>query len=161
MSREWKPGDRFTLEFEVTGWSGELLECKTMSSARRAFPSSDMQHAKLIQPATPEPQKLDVKKPIRNIHSGEYVKYIGRLSDGRIVVEEQFCESPQANTFWECELENIPGPKRTYEQIVELVPFSDGPRIVSPGNPLSYVNVASRAKVSYTDGEGWSVEEVL
>ena len=161
MSREWKPGDRFTLEFEVTGWSGELLECKTMSSARRAFPSSDMQHAKLIAPAAPETQKLDVTKPIRNIHSGEYVKYIGRLSDGRIVVEEQFCESPQANTFWECELENIPGPKRTYEQIVELVPFSDGPRIVSPGNPLSYVNVASRAKVSYTDGEGWSVEEVL
>ena len=161
MSREWKPGDRFTLEFEVTGWSGELLECKTMISARRAFPSSDMQHAKLIAPAAPETQKLDVTKPIRNIHSGEYVKYIGRLSDGRIVVEEQFCESPQANTFWECELENIPGPKRTYEQIVELVPFSDGPRIVSPGNPLSYVNVASRAKVSYTDGEGWSVEEVL
>ena len=161
MSREWKPGDRFTLEFEVTGWSGELLECKTMSSARRAFPSSDMQHAKLIAPAAPETQKLDVTKPIRNIHSGEYVKYIGRLSDGRIVVEEQFCESPQANTFWECELENIPGPKRTYEQIVELVPFSDGLRIVSPGNPLSYVNVASRAKVSYTDGEGWSVEEVL
>lgn len=64
MAHEWKVGDRFTLEFEVTGWSGEWLECKTMSSARRAFPPSDMQYAKLIKPAAPEPQKLDVTKPV-------------------------------------------------------------------------------------------------
>ena len=61
MEHEWKVGDRFTLELEVTGWSGEWLECKTMSSARRAFPPSDMQYAKLIQPAAPEPRMPDIK----------------------------------------------------------------------------------------------------
>ena len=164
MTREWKVGDRFSVEGVITAapdCDGDYQAIFDGHTTGGCVLAAEMQHAKLIAPAAPETQKLDVTKPIRNIHSGEYVKYIGRLSDGRIVVEEQFCESPQANTFWECELENIPGPKRTYEQIVELVPFSDGPRIVSPGNPLSYVNVASRAKVSYTDGEGWSVEEVL
>ena len=72
MEHEWKVGDRFTLELEVTGWSGEWLECKTMSSARRAFPPSDMQYAKLIHPATPEPQKLDTSKRIRE--RAEYKK---------------------------------------------------------------------------------------
>ena len=158
MTREWKPGDRFTLELEVTGWSGEWLECKTMISARRAFPSSDMQHAKLIAPAAPETQKLDVTKPMRFRGGGTQVAYIDRTESGLLAVRDDHrCILLLAPS----ELENIPGPKRTYEQIVELVPFSDGLRIVSPGNPLSYVNVASRAKVSYTDGEGWSVEEVL
>ena len=163
MSREWKVGDRFSTEGVVTALPDSDGEYRALFDGHTAdgfVIAAEMACAKLIHPAAPETQKLDVTKPIRNIHSGEYVKYIGRLSDGRIVVEEQFCESPQANTFWECELENIPWPKRTYEQIVELVPFSDGPRIVSPGNPLSYVNVASRAKISYTEGEGWSIAEV-
>ncbi len=159
MSREWKPGDRFTLEFEVTGWSGELLECKTMSSARRAFPSSDMQHAKLIHPAAPEPQKLDVTKLMRvvadSVLSITYVAFdpvmnmiYVRYPNGRID-----CYPPE-------ELENIPEPKRTYEQIVELVPFFDGIRIVEPGDPFKFVGIKSRAKISYTEGEGWSIAEV-
>ena len=65
MEREWEIGDRFTLEFEVTGWSGEWTECKTIGATRRAFPPSDMQHAKLIEPAASEPQKLDVTQPMR------------------------------------------------------------------------------------------------
>ena len=58
------------------------------------------------------------------------------------------------------ELENIPEPKRTYEQIVELVPFFDGIRIVEPGDPFKFVGIKSRAKISYTEGEGWSIAEV-
>ena len=158
MSREWKPGDRFTLEFEVTGWSGELLECKTMSSARRAFPSSDMQHAKLIQPATPEPQKLDVKKPVRRIWSGNTGRIVGKTLDGKKLLFEHdlggMCIGPESD------FENIPEPKRTTTQLVELVPFSDGIRIVEPGDPFKFVGIKSRAKISYTEGEGWSIAEV-
>ena len=53
-----------------------------------------------------------------------------------------------------------PEPKRTYEQIVELVPFFDGIRIVEPGDPFKFVGIKSRAKISYTEGEGWSIAEV-
>ena len=158
MSREWKPGDRFTLEFEVTGWSGELLECKTMISARRAFPSSDMQHAKLIAPAAPETQKLDVKKPVRRIWSGNTGRIVGKTLDGKNLLFEHdlggMCIGPESD------FENIPEPKRTTTQLVELVPFSDGIRIVEPGDPFKFVGIKSRAKISYTEGEGWSIAEV-
>ena len=107
MTREWKPGDRFTLELEVTGWSGDWLECKTMSSARRAFPPSDMQYAKLIQPATQEPQKLDTSKPMRLKCSGELVEYIDR-DEFKIVIRVESGYIEFAN---EDELENIPEPK--------------------------------------------------
>ena len=59
------------------------------------------------------------------------------------------------------ELENIPEPKRTTTQIVELVNFDFGQRIMMQSDGAFYVNVASRAKVSHTEGEGWSIEEVL
>ena len=159
MGHEWKVADRFTLEFEVTGWSEEWLECKTTDTGiHRAFPPSDMQHAKLIQPAAPEPPKLDVTKPMRvvadSVLSITYVAFdpvmnmiYVRYPNGRID-----CYPPE-------ELENIPEPKRTYEQIVELVPFFDGIRIVEPGDPFKFVGIKSRAKISYVEGEGWSIEE--
>ena len=56
--------------------------------------------------------------------------------------------------------ENIPEPKRTTTQLVELVPFSDGIRMVEPGDPFKFVGIKSRAKISYTEGEGWSIAEV-
>ena len=156
MAHEWKVGDRFTLEFEVTGWSGEWLECKTMSSARRAFPPSDMQYAKLIHPAAPEPQKLDTSKPMRLKGSGKLAKYIDR-DEFKIVIRFESGYIEFAN---EDELENIPEPKQITTQIVELVHFDFGPRITMKSQAAYYVNVSSRAKVTYTDGEGWSICEV-
>ena len=61
MEHEWKVGDRFTLEFEVTGQSGVWVECCTQGANNRAFPPSDMQHTKLIQPAVPEPRVPEIK----------------------------------------------------------------------------------------------------
>ena len=153
---EWKVGDRFTLEFKVTGWSGELLECKTMSSARRAFPPSDMQYAKLIHPATPEPQKLDTSKPMRISSELMEVRYLTTHPNGLIAAQ-----TPDGLIKWYAphDLENIPEPKRTTTQIVELVKFDFGPRIMPKSDGAFYVNVTSRAKVTYTEGEGWSIEE--
>ena len=113
----------------------------------------------LVQDA-PEPQKLDVTKPMRviadSVLSITYVAFdpvmnmiYVRYPNGRID-----CYPPE-------ELENIPEPKRTTTQIVELVNFDFGQRIMMQSDGAFYVNVASRAKVSHTEGEGWSIEEVL
>ena len=156
MEREWEIGDRFTLEFEVTGWSGEWLECKTMSSARRAFPPSDMQYAKLIHP-TPEPQKLDISKPMRLLGSDEAsFTFLQRATNGMLIIK---WDSGSLDILEESEVENIPESRKVTTQIVELVNFEFGPRIIPKSDDAFYVNVSSRAKVSYTEGEGWSIEE--
>jgi hypothetical protein len=160
MEQEFEVGDRFTLEFEVTGRSWQWHESQSPGGAERAFPPSDMRYAKLIQPAATEPPKLDVTKRMRNKHDGEEVLYIGKLSNGMIVAEEMVDGNPVASSFEESELENIPEPKRTTTQIVELVNFTSGPQIVMKSAGPFYVNVASHAKISYTDGEGWSIEEM-
>lgn len=226
MEHEWKVGDRFTLEFEVTGQSGVWVECCTQGANNRAFPPSDMQHTKLIQPAVPEPrvpeikvgqkwitrggeavtiisdegpctypfryktrfggtrtvtrdgwhscaerpddedlmriveapepQKLDTSKPMRLKRSGKLVEYIDR-DEFKIVIRFESGYIEFAN---EEELENIPEPKRTTTQLAELVNFDFGPRIMMKSAGAFYVNVTSRAKITYTEGEGWSIEEV-
>ena len=191
MEHEWKVGDRFTLELEVTGWSGEWVECKTMGSTRRAFPPSDMRHAKLIQGAAPEPPKppcqteADVEIRMQDIliqtyctrkgggwapilENGVEIKHLPTGISVRCDTER----SAHANRasamkrllFLIAALaaqETIPEPKRTTTQIVELVNFDFGQRIMMQSDGAFYVNVASRAKVSHTEGEGWSIEEVL
>ena len=155
---EWKVGYRFTLEYLITKVVEDYVIAE-IGDAENILSAEEMALAKLIQPAAPEPAaKLDVTKPMRCRGGCTPISYLATDQFGRIWIQNN---EKQVLCLDYSDLENIPGPKRTYEQIVELVPFSDGPRIVSPGNPLSYVNVASRAKVSYTDGEGWSVEEVL
>ena len=162
MSREWKVGDRFSVEGVITETAdsdGDYQAIFDGHTTAGLTIGAEMACAKLIKPAEGQKESaLDVTKPMRFRGGGTQVAYIDRTESGLLAVRDDHrCILLLAPS----ELENIPGPKRTYEQIVELVPFSDGLRIVSPGNPLSYVNVASRAKVSYTDGEGWSVEEVL
>lgn len=109
MGHEWKVADRFTLEFEVTGWSGEWTECKTIGATRREFPPSDMQHAKLIEPAVPEPQKLDVTKPMRRKGTeNERLHYLHENPLGQI-----YCTDASGYVAWAFpdDLENIPEPK--------------------------------------------------
>lgn len=118
MEREWEIGDRFTLEFEVTGWSGEWTECKTIGAMRRAFPPSDMQHAKLIEPAAPEPEKLDVTQPMRRKGTeNERLHYLHENPLGQI-----YCTDASG-----------------YVSCAALI---------------------SKARITHTSGEGWSIEEV-
>ena len=158
MSREWKVGDRFALEHEITGLCGGWVSGRLVGIDKSSveIPMAGMQHAKLIKPTPPEPQKLDISKPMRLKGSGKLVKYIDR-DEFKIVIRFENGYIEFAN---EDELENIPEPKRTTTQIVELVNFTSGPQIVMKGCGTFYVNVASRAKVGYTEGEGWSIEEV-
>ncbi len=62
--------------------------------------------------------------------------------------------------FTKCELENIP-EKCITSQVVELVNFDFGPRIMMKSNTAYYVNVRSRAEVSYTKDGGWSIKELM
>ena len=150
MAHEWKVGDRFTLEFEVTGWSGEWLECKTMSSARRAFPPSDMQYAKLIKPAAPEPQKLDTSKPMRLLGSDEAsFTFLQRATNGMLIIK---WDSGSLDVLAENEVENIPAPKIKGRREVVLLRNGvlawDDPHGYSPGQ------VVGRAWVEITEGDG-------
>ena len=161
MSREWKVGDRFSVEGVITAapdCDGDYQAIFDGHTIGGCVIAAEMACAKLIHPAAPEPQKLDVTKPMRvvadSVLSITYVAFdpvmnmiYVRYPNGRID-----CYPPE-------ELENIPEPKRTYEQIVELVPFFDGIRIVEPGDPFKFVGIKSRAKISYVEGEGWSIEE--
>ena len=151
MTHEWKVGDRFTLELEVTGWSGEWLECKTMSSARRAFPPSDMQHAKLIEPAAPEPQKLDVTKPVRRIWSDNTGRIVGKTLDGKRLVFEHdlggMCIGPESD------FENIPEPKIMGRREAFLGPDGELYWVSSwPGNHP--IDILGRTWVEITEGDG-------
>ena len=159
MSREWKVGDRFSVEGVITETADSAGDYQAIFDGHTTggcVLAAEMQHAKLIQPAATEPQKLDISKPMRLKGSGKLVKYIDR-DEFKIVIRFENGYIEFAN---EDELENIPEPKRTTTQIVELVNFTSGPQIVMKGCGTFYVNVASRAKVGYTEGEGWSIEEV-
>ena len=155
---EWKVGYRFTLEYLITKVVDDYVIAE-IGDAENILSAEEMALAKIIKPAAPEPQKLDVTKPMRviadSVLSITYVAFdpvmnmiYVRYPNGRID-----CYPPE-------ELENIPEPKRTTTQLVELVPFSDGIRIVEPGDPFKFVGIKSRAKISYVEGEGWSIEEV-
>ena len=160
MTREWKVGDRFSVEGVITAapdCDGDYQAIFDGHTTGGCVLAAEMQHAKLIQPAATEPQKLDVTKPMRLKASGKLVEYIDR-DEFKLVIRFESGYIEFAN---EDELENIPEPKRTYEQIVELVPFFDGIRIVEPGDPFKFVGIKSRAKISYVEGEGWGIEEVL
>ena len=157
MSREWKVGDRFTMEGTVEhADNGHVTVAVGPRKMTYGFHHVDFEGAKLIQAAAPEPPKLDVTKPIRTQHSEIRLQYLTTDSHGQVWVK-----TPVGNVvhFAESQLENIPEPKRTTTQIVELVNFTSGPQIVMKGCGTFYVNVASSAKVTYTEGEGWSICE--
>ena len=149
MSREWNVGDRFTLEFEVTGWSGEWTECKTIGAMRRAFPPSDMQHAKLIEPAAPEPQKLDVTQPMRRKGTeNERLHYLHENPLGQI-----YCTDASGYVAWAFpdDLENIPEPK--IKGIRRAILSGDG-GIYWEDSWRSNLQIKGYAWVEITEGDG-------
>ena len=166
MSYEWKKGDRFTLEFEIIEPYNADSVCPARSQVcghtgwSTWFSEAMLKHDTLIKPAEEAP-KLDTERSMRPTEPSLYhhiVTFIGYDKDGALITET---EKGMLERWHADMLENIPESKRTTTQIVELVDFEFGRRIMMKSDGAFYVNVASRAKVSYSDGEGWSVEEVL
>ncbi len=162
MSREWKIGDRFnrtitvSTDYEITRIDEKFVY---LSDGKNIviWPLFYLNDIMPLIPAAPDPQKLDTSKPMRISSELMEVRYLTTHPNGLIAAQ-----TPDGLIKWYAphDLENIPEPKRTTTQIVELVKFDFGPRIMQKSDGEFYVNVTSRAKVTYTEGEGWGIEEV-
>ena len=58
------------------------------------------------------------------------------------------------------ELEHIPKPKITTSDVLSLWEFKTGARAFLWGDAAGCATRLSQVRVSYTEGEGWSIEEV-
>ena len=157
MSREWKVGDRFSVEGVVTALpdsDGDYRALFDGHTGDGCVIAAEMENAKLIG------SRLDSTKPIRIRRNGEPVTYIGPLSNGQIVVEEAFNGSPQANTLWPSELENVPEEKRKASATYYLVENS----FTVPIPPRLYVEgihgkVIGQKLLEITEGDGMEDEQ--
>ena len=193
MAHEWKIGDRFSVEGVITAapdCDGDYQAIFDGHTTGGCVIAAEMKHAKLIQPAAPEPPKppcqteADVEIRMQDIliqtyctkkggawapilENGIEIKHLPTGISVRCDTERS-AHANRASAMKRLHFliailaaqENIPEPKRTTTQIVELVNFDFGSRIMMKSDGAFYVNVASRAKISYTEGEGWRIEEV-
>ena len=70
MTHEWKVGDRFSVEGVITETADSDGDYKAIFDGHTiggCVIAAEMACAKLIHPAAPEPQKLDVTKPVRRV----------------------------------------------------------------------------------------------
>lgn len=111
MTHEWKVGDRFnrtitvSTDYEITRIDEKFVY---LSDGKNIviWPLFYLNDVIPIQPATPEPEKLDVTKPIWTKEGAHHVvEYVATTTDGAVVVRwpSEFVEILNAS-----ELENIP-----------------------------------------------------
>ena len=152
MGHEWKIGDRFTLEGTVEHADNGYV---TLSVGPRkmtyGFHYVDFEDAKLIHPAAPEPQKLDVTKPVRRIWSDNTGRIVGKTLDGKRLVFEHdlggMCIGPESD------FENIPEPKIMGRREAFLGPDGELYWVSSwPGNHP--IDILGRTWVEITEGDG-------
>jgi len=125
-------------------------------------PECEAEHIAAITGAVVENKVLDLSKPVRIVSSGVGARYVGHMSNGRIVCEFRSDAFVFCSDFREKELENIPEPKRRFSREAVLVTSLGG------GEPyLTWDNcipcgstILARINLIHTEGEGWSVEEV-
>lgn len=170
--------------------NGYITAAVGPQKTKYGFDFLDFEGAKLIQPEVPEPPKppcqteADVEIRMQDIliqtyctkkggawapilENGVEIKHLPTGISVRCDTERS-AHANRASAMKRLHFliailaaqENIPEPKRTTTQIVELVNFDFGSRIMMKSDGAFYVNVASRAKISYTEGEGWRIEEV-
>ncbi len=161
--QEFKVGDRVLLEGVITTIppSGGYFVTFGGSTKDIFVTREKMNNATLIEPELKDiPQRqvmeLDLNKPMRFKNSENSVRYIGELSNGRIVVEPVSRPGVYAD-FYKDELENIPEPKKI-TAVLYLHEYADGSRFFS-GYTATGTRI-SAARISHTEGEGWSIEEV-
>lgn len=159
---DFKVGDRFSVEGVVTESADDAGDYRALFDGGRsdcyAF-SSIMASAKLIEAETKAPQKerpLDLNKPIRRKDNFVTVPYLGLTSSGHLITED---EEGNAFSLHQKELENIPEPKKTVVQEVNLHEYANGSRFFAYGY-VSCAALISKARFTHTSGEGWSIEEV-
>jgi len=167
---EFKVGDRVRLEGVISrlwGDGGAAVNF-TGSDEETGVTREEMAHATLIEPArkdAPQEQvmELDLSKPIQLKDTKSPVNYLAKDHMDIIFVQE--VGSLKVLGLDEYDLENTPEPKRAGR--MKLCALwsgwaAEGTQIgvyFDNGSPHSS-EVVGRAVVTYTKGEGWSVEEV-
>ena len=155
MSREWKVGDRFTLEYLITKVVEDYVIAE-IGDAENILSAEEMALAKLIQPAAPEPAaKLDVTKPMRCRGGCTPISYLATDQFGRIWIQNN---EKQVLCLDYSDLENIPEPKITGRREAALL--SNGV-MVWADFPQAYDirHVVGRKTVEITEGDGMGGEE--
>jgi len=160
--QEFKVGDNVRLEGTITDmWKSHVyVQLKGDSETVCNVRMDAMAHATLIEPGPKAPQKerpLDLNKPIRRKDNLVTVPYLGLTSSGHVITED---EEGDAFSLHQKELENIPEPKITTSDVLSLWEFKTGARAFLWGDAAGCATRLSRVRVSYTEGEGWSIEEV-
>lgn len=161
---EWKVGDRFTLEGTVEhADNGYVTVAVGPRKMTYGFHSVDFEGAKVVRPAALESTKLDVTKRMRSKRTGKEVTFVGHLSNGSIVVQRMIDGNPVASVFCEDELENIPEPEEVLECELAVGRVLDGWGLkdtIIRGRNFSQKFAKSRARVTWSESQGWRIEEV-
>jgi len=163
---DFKVGDRVRLEGIVTSDNvynngiGVRMNGDTHSTFN-AITAKAMAHATLIEPdvKAAEEKPLDLSKPVRiKVRPDVEVREVfGPSSRGFYLVDraDRILDIRLAE-----ELENIPEPKITTSDVLSLWEFKTGARAFLWGDAAGCATRLSQVRVSYTEGEGWSIEEV-
>ncbi|MDG7000421.1 MAG: hypothetical protein JRN15_15095 [Nitrososphaerota archaeon] len=154
MTHEWKVGDRFSVEGVITETADSDGDYKAIFDGHTiggCVIAAEMACAKLIHPAAPEPQKLDVTKPVRRIWSDNTGRIVGKTLDGKRLVFEHdlggMCIGPESD------FENIPEPKIMGRREAFLGPDGELYWVSSwPGNHP--IDILGRTWVEITEGDG-------
>jgi len=121
-------------------------------------PECEAEHIAAITGAVVESKVLDLSKPIqfKNYPDRKIKAVYGPTSINTYMVEE---EKGVINMYMGEVLENTPEPKKTVMQEVNLHEYANGSRFFSSGY-VSCAALISKARITHTDGEGWSIKEV-
>ncbi len=148
MAIKWEVGDRFIIEgvvLEVE--SGDRSDCwvKFEGEDLRTFIKSEgMAKAR-------RSIRLNLEKPIRVKSTREAVRYALCDNDHVVVYDEAGCLRMYR---WE-ELENVLDSSRVAVSAVSV--YDSCGLTIGIGNVTGAI---SRAKVTYQEGKGWSIEEI-
>lgn len=161
---DFKVGDKVMLEGVILSIGPHTHEygvrMRGDDTAWNTITQDAMAHATLIEPA-PEPVEdkvLDLSKPVRvkSRPDEKVVSIFGPNSRDFYMVE---FECGSVDLRFGCEIENIPEPKKTVMQEVNLHEYANGSRFFASGY-VSCAALISKARITHTEGEGWSIEGV-
>ena len=104
-----------------------------------------------------EEKALDLSKPMRTKNNKVPVNYL--TTDRLDFIWVQEVETKIVLGLFARDLENTPEPKKTTSQEVYLHEHTDGFSFFS-GHISRTTALISKARITHTEGEGWSIEEV-
>ena len=119
-------------------------------------PECEAEHVAAITGVPVENKVLDLSKPVRVKRNNRIVKFLAQSSSGAVATEE---DCGNIVVHLPEDLENIPEPKRTATREL-MATMEDKGLMIRPSSQHKYLGVISHAEVTYTEGEGWTIEEI-